>query len=149
MRVAEARAICPDLVLVAQRPDLFRRAHNTLMNEVYCEIPIETVKSIDEMTCTLDITAIADPLGLAKIACKVDKPNGVTIWRPEDMPAPLFKLPIDSVPGVGRRMQTRLAFAGIATISDLWHAQPKRLRALWGNVTGERMWYALHASVPN
>ncbi len=172
MRVSEARAICPELILVPQRPDLFRRAHNTLMNEIYCEIPIETVKSIDEMTCKLDKRAIADPLGLAKrikqrlarnvgeyitcsigfatnrmlakIACKVDKPNGVTIWRPEDLPAPLFNLPIDAVPGVGRRMQTRLALAGIGSISDLWLAQPKRLRALWGNVNGERMWYALH-----
>ena len=27
MRVPEALALCPDLVLVTQRPDLFRRAH--------------------------------------------------------------------------------------------------------------------------
>jgi DNA polymerase-4 len=26
----------------------------------------------------------------------------------------------------------------------LWNTQPKQLRALWGNVNGERMWYALH-----
>jgi DNA polymerase-4 len=23
---------------------------------------------------------------LAKIACNVDKPNGITIWQPKDMP---------------------------------------------------------------
>src|SRR6185312_4872187 len=40
MGVKDARAICPDLVLVTQRPDLFRRAHNTLLNEISCEIPI-------------------------------------------------------------------------------------------------------------
>src|SRR6185436_2723937 len=45
MGVAEARALCPNLVLVTQRPDLFRRAHNVLLNEIGCEIPIETVKS--------------------------------------------------------------------------------------------------------
>ena len=120
MRVPDALALCPDLVLVTQRPDLFRRAHNALLNEINCEIPIETVKSIDELTCTLDTAAIADPRGLAarikgrirqnigeqitcsigfaanrllaKIACKVDKPNGVTIWPPETMPEPLFVL---------------------------------------------------------
>jgi DNA polymerase-4 len=27
---------------------------------------------------------------------------------------------------------------------DLYRAQPKQLRALWGNVNGERMSYALH-----
>ena len=68
----------------------------------------------------------------------------MTVWRPEDMPEPLFVLPLDSIPGVGPRMEERLKLAGISTIRDLWHAQPKHLRALWGNVTGERMWYALH-----
>jgi len=172
MRVPEALKVCPDLVLVTQRPDLFRRAHNALLNEIYCEIPIETVKSIDELTCKLDPSGIADPVALAariksrirqnigaqitcsigfaanrllaKIACKVDKPNGVTIWRPEQMPEPLFVLPLADIPGVGKRMELRLNEASITTIHDLWHSQPKHLRALWGNVNGERMWYALH-----
>jgi DNA polymerase-4 len=172
MPVPEARAICPDIILVTQRPDLFRRAHNALLNEISCEIPIETVKSIDELACKLDRGNIADPLGLAKkikdriranigehitcsigfaanrllakIACKIDKPNGVTVWRPEDMPEPLFVLPLDAIPGVGSRMEERLKSAGIHTIRELWNAQPKHLRALWGNVNGERMWYALH-----
>lgn len=172
MGVREARAICPDIQFVPQRPDLFRRAHNTLLNEISCEIPIETVKSIDELICGLDKAAIAAPEALArrikdrirknvgdqitcsigfaanrllaKVACKVDKPNGVTIWHPHLMPGPLFKLPLDDIPGVGRRMQRRLAEAEISSIEELWNSQPKHLRALWGNVNGERMWYALH-----
>jgi DNA polymerase-4 len=172
MRVPEALKVCPDLVLVTQRPDLFRRAHNALLNEIYCEIPIETVKSIDELTCKLDPAGIADPVALAariksrirqnigaqitcsigfaanrllaKIACKVDKPDGVTIWRPEQMPEPLFVLPLSDIPGVGKRMESRLNEAAITSIRELWHSQPKQLRALWGNVNGERMWYALH-----
>src|SRR5258708_1727479 len=172
MGVREARAICPDLVLVMQRPDLFRRAHNALLNEISCEIPIETVKSIDELACRLDKANIADPEGLArrikdrirhnignqitcsigfaanrllaKIACKIDKPNGVTIWRPKDLPEPLFALPLDTIPGVGSRMEKRLNSAGIETMRELWNTQPKHFRALWGNVNGERMWYALH-----
>jgi DNA polymerase-4 len=172
MRVPEARAKCPDLVLVMQRPDLFRRAHHALLNEITCEIPIETVKSIDELSCKLDKASIKDPRGLAqrikarirknvgayitcsmgfaanrllsKIACKIDKPNGVTVWHPKDMPEPLFVLPLADIPGVGSRMEKRLNRAGISTIRALWHAQPKHLRALWGSVNGERMWYALH-----
>lgn len=171
MPVPEARALCPALVLVPQRPDLFRRAHTALLNEIACEIPIETVKSIDELVCGLDPRNIAAPHGLAtrikrriaanvgpyitcsigfaanrmlsKIACKVDKPNGVTIWRPEDMPGPVTARPMSDVPGIGSRMEARLATAGINTIAELLAAQPKRLRALWGNVNGERMWYAL------
>jgi len=172
MRVPEARALCPDIVLVTQRPDLFRRAHNALLNEIACEIPIETVKSIDELACKLDKLTIAAPSALAKrikdrirrnvgeyitcsigfaanrllakIACKVDKPNGVTIWNPTDMPGPLLALPLEDIPGVGKRMEERLSRAKILTIADLWRSQPKHLRALWGNVNGERMWYALH-----
>src|SRR5215470_9729106 len=161
MRVPEARQICPDIVLVTQRPDLFRRAHNTLINEISCEIPIETVKSIDELACKLDKAAIADPEGLAqrikerirtnigdqitcsigfaanrllaKIACKTDKPNGVTIWHPSLMPDPLFRRSFDDIPGVGSRIAERLNKAKIFTVEDLWNAQPKRCRALWGN----------------
>jgi DNA polymerase-4 len=172
MRVPEARSICPDIVLVTQRPDLFRRAHNALLNEIACEIPIETVKSIDELACKLDKLNIAAPAALAeriktrirrnigeqitcsigfaanrllaKIACKVDKPNGVTIWNPPDLPTPLLALPLEDIPGVGAQIEERLRRARILTMADIWGSQPKQLRALWRNVNGERMWYALH-----
>lgn len=132
----------------------------------------QEAKSIDELTCTLDPTAVADPKGLAarikgrifknigsqitcsigfaanrllaKIACKVDKPNGVTIWPPVTMPGPLLVLPLETVPGIGSRMEKRLNSAGIVTMGDLWASQPKHLRALWDSVNGERMWYAIH-----
>ena len=66
MTVREARNICPEIILVTQRPDLYRRAHNALLNEISCEIPIETVKSIDELSCSLDGRDIADPAKLAQ-----------------------------------------------------------------------------------
>ncbi len=172
MRVPDALDICPEIILVTQRPDLFRRAHNALLNEIGCEIPIETVKSIDELACALDPASISAPAALAsrikrriaknigeqitcsigfaanrllaKVACKIDKPNGVTIWRPEQMPEPLLLLPLSAIPGIGLRMGERLNRAGITTTRELWDSQPKQLRALWGNVNGERMWYAVH-----
>lgn len=51
MNVAEAKRICPDLILVPQTPDLYRRAHNTLIAEIAAVIPIDAIKSIDELTC--------------------------------------------------------------------------------------------------
>ena len=54
MTVGEARRLCPDILLVPQKPDLYRRAHNTLLAEIESVIPIDAVKSIDELTCKLD-----------------------------------------------------------------------------------------------
>lgn len=172
MGVDEAKRICRDLVLVPQRPDLYRRAHNALISEIGSVIPIDQVKSIDELSFKLDVHQRADPAGvaaaikrairynigasitcsigfaanrhLAKIACGTQKPDGLSIWRPEMMPAPLLKVPIEDISGIGKRMEARLAKAGIRTTEALLATQPKQLRAIWNNVTGERLWYALH-----
>ena len=172
MPVADARRLCPDILLVPQKPDLYRRAHNTLLAEIESVIPIDAVKSIDELTCRLDIAQRTDPHGLAeklktnlaihvgkyitcsigfaanrqlaKIACKIDKPNGVTIWHPSNMPAPLFLVPLDDIPGVGSSMHRRLAGLGIHSTEALYNTQAKQMRKIWNNVTGERLWYALH-----
>ena len=66
MKVEEARRICPDIVLVPQEPDLYRRAHNTLIAEIRSVLPIDAVKSIDELTCKLDDTGRDEPEALAK-----------------------------------------------------------------------------------
>ena len=61
MPVGEAREACPDIVLVPQKPDLYRRAHNTLIAEISSVIPVDAVKSIDELTCRLDESGRRDP----------------------------------------------------------------------------------------
>ncbi len=172
MPVREARRLCPDLVLVPQNPDLYRRAHNALLSEISMVLPIEAVKSIDELTCRLDIVQRRAPLAvgqaikarlqalvgpwikcsigyagnrqLAKMACKAGKPDGNLLWHPDHMPGPLLALRLNDIPGVGRRILHRLWDAGIVEVAQLLATQPKQMRALWGNVTGERLWYALH-----
>jgi DNA polymerase IV len=173
MRVGDARALCPDIVLIPQSPDLYRRAHNTLLAEIESVIPIDAVKSIDELTCRLDDGQRHDPHGLAerlkarlaanvgryitcsigfaanrqlaKMAGKCNKPDGVTIWHPADMPAPLFALSLSDIPGVGGNMERWLWRAGIQTTQQLYETAPKQMRKLWHNVTGERLWYACMA----
>lgn len=172
MPVPEVKRICPDIVLVPQKPDLYRRAHNTLTAEIESVIPIDTVKSIDELTCRLDEKQRLDPLGLAsrikraiaehvgpfitcsigfaanrqlaKIACKMDKPNGVTVWHPAMMPGPLLTVDLEDIPGVGHRMKRRLLALGITDTAALYAMDPKHMRKVWHSVTGERLWYALH-----
>ena len=172
MPIREAKKRCYDLILVPQSPDLYRRAHHALVNEIISVLPIEAIKSIDELTCRLDKRDQKDPLSvaakikkrihdhigpyitcsigiaanrqLAKIACKMDKPNGVTLWHPDDMPGPLYKVPFDDIPGIGSRMSKRLYRAGIFSTRQLLATSPKQMRQLWRSVTGERLWYALH-----
>jgi DNA polymerase-4 len=172
MNIAEARERCPDIILVPQAPDLYRRAHNALISEISAVIPVDAVKSIDELTCRVALAdrdgpealgqrikaRIAENIGphmicsigfaanrqLAKMACKAGKPNGNMVWHPKDMPAPLLRLELKDIPGVGSRMERNLIHAGIASVEALLAAQPKHMRKLWGNVTGERLWYALH-----
>jgi DNA polymerase IV len=178
MTLQAAKEVCPQLILVPQSPDLYRRAHNALLSEISAVIPIDAVKSIDEMTCRLTPSQTHDPLALgraikkriadyigpyitcsigyaanrqlAKMACKVGKKiggkygDGNLIWHPRDMPEPLHALDLEDIPGVGQSMKFRLLQAGICTVEQLLATQPKHLRKLWGNVTGERLWYALH-----
>lgn len=47
MRVADARAKFPELLLVSQEPDLYRRAYNASISEISAVIPIDAIKSID------------------------------------------------------------------------------------------------------
>ncbi len=171
MNIRDARAACPGIVLVPQSPDLYRRAHNALLSEISAVLPIAAVKSIDEITCDLKAPDIREPEALArrikgrirnhigpyitcsigfaanrqlaKIAGKQNKPDGVTIWRPEDMPEPLLAVPFEDIPGIGPRMERRLMRAGVYDMARLLALQPKHMRKLWNNVTGERLWYAL------
>src|SRR6202142_38073 len=78
------------------------------------------------------------------MACKAGKPNGNMVWHPDDMPGPLLKLTLGDIPGIGERMEQHLIHAGISTMAKLLATQPKHMRKLWRNVTGERLWYALH-----
>lgn len=178
MAISEAKEICPGIILVPQSPDLYRRAHNALISEISTVVPIDAVKSIDELTCRVAPSQRADPLALgheikarikkyigpyitcsigfaanrqlAKMACKVGKRvdghygDGNCVWHPRDMPGPLLKLALQDVPGIGTRMELRLMQAGITSMAELLATQPKHMRKIWENVTGERLWYALH-----
>lgn len=178
MSIRDARKICPDIVLVPQKPDLYRRAHNILTLEIESIIPIDAVKSIDELTCRLDadqrknpeefaaqlkrnllrnigpcITAsmgIAANRQLAKIACKAGKKsgptygNGLAIWHPHLMPGPLLDIRLEDIPGVGGNIYRHLMKIGVIDTAGLYRLEPKLMRKIWGSVTGERLWYALH-----
>ena len=58
------------------------------------------------------------------IAADLDKPDGLTVLGPGDLPGPLLNIGPEELPGVGGRMRARLERAGFSTVGDLWNSDP-------------------------
>ena len=76
---------------------------------------------------------------LAKIASQVAKPDGLVSVAPEDELAFLHELPVELMWGVGPIASARLASAGVKTIGQLAHFQPRRLEHLLGHALGNKL----------
>lgn len=168
VRVAEARRLCPDLVIVEARPDLYIRYHRQLKGIVESCVPVRKVQSIDELECELS-GRFAQPAGalalaqeikmriareagaclrssigigpnwfLAKVASDMRKPDGLVLLDEPDIPGKLLHLELHDFCGIGANMEKRLRAAGIGTVAQLYAASSARLRAIWGSVEGAR-----------
>ncbi|GAB5458050.1 MAG: DNA polymerase IV [Henriciella sp.] len=172
MKVAEAKALCPEIALPVARHDEYVKLHNRILDVVDQYVPVKKVWSIDEVECELigaeretcielaqNIRAglrrhigsyVTPSIGLApnqflaKVAAEMDKPNGFVMLRPEVLPGPLLRLPLTALPGISRGIEKRLMKAGVTTIEQLWNLAPKQARKIWGSVEGERFWAQLH-----
>lgn len=171
--IYEAKKMCPGLICVLAQHAHYVDFHNRIIDEIDRHIPVSDVCSIDEVACRLmnnetspqrvaEISrAIKDGLAanigayvrcsigvssnryLAKVATDLQKPDGFTVLHPSDMPVRLYGLHLRDLPGIGHNMEVRLNDAGIRTVEQLFHYRPKHLRAVWGSIWGEKMWYLL------
>jgi len=168
VRVAEARRLCPGLVIVEARPDVYIRYHRRLKEIVETCVPVKKVQSIDELECELSgdfaeperalararaikakIAREAGPLlrssigigpnwFLAKVASDMMKPDGLVLLDDADIPQKLLHLGLCDFCGIGPNMEKRLRAAGIDSVEKLYAASSARLRAIWGGVEGAR-----------
>lgn len=171
--VREAKQKCPGLICVQARHRVYVDYHDRVIKEVEHHIPVFRVESIDEMSCELTGKwrlqenalemarrikeglrrsigeAITCSVGLstnrylAKVATDLQKPDGLIVLRPSELPDRLMENRLTDFPGIGRNMAARLARSGIFTFDQLWDCPPKQLRGIWGGVGGERFWHAL------
>lgn len=171
--VHEARRKCPDFIVVEARPPVYIEFHHRIKKAIERCVPIQSVGSIDEMTCRLigqegtveNATRIAlnikqairDDVGswltcsiglapnslLAKMASDMQKLDGLVVIHPDELPQRLYPLRLDDIPGVGRQMLKRLNAAGIESISQLCACGEKDLDRVWGSVLGERLYHLL------
>ncbi|MCW3996433.1 MAG: DNA polymerase IV [Candidatus Bathyarchaeota archaeon] len=82
---------------------------------------------------------------IAKIACDSQKPDGLTIVKPEEAKAFLAPLPVDRLLGVGKKTSVRMEQMGIKTIGDLAKFDCQRLVAVFGKALGVYFHYAANA----
>lgn len=173
MRVGEARRLCRELVVVEARPMNYVRLHHKLIRAIETVLPIDAVKSIDEMACRLTgrqqepsvaialakamkaairrhagqtlscSVGIAPNRFLAKVASDMRKPDGLTLIRRSDLPNRLHALQLSDLPGIGPQMLKRLNRRGIWSVMQLCRLSQEELREIWNGIVGVRWWHWL------
>lgn len=169
----EAKAKCPELICVLGRHEAYVEFHARAIAEVERHIPVSKVCSIDEIACRLmsnensherasAIAArikhgLAERVGayvkcsigiapnryLAKVATDMQKPDGLTFLNAEELPHKLYTLALRDLPGIGPNMEKRINARGVWDVKSLCALDIRQMRALWGGIWGERMWYEL------
>jgi len=167
--VGEAKRLCPELVCVHARHELYVEYHHALLKLIDTCIPVDEVRSIDEVACSLTgswrgrdkATAVArqvkqairkaghecmtSSIGiapntfLAKTAADMQKPDGLVVIEQSALPQALHTLELRDLCGIGPRMEARLKRVGIRSVEALAAASKAELRRAWGGVEGEHL----------
>ena len=160
MPAATARRLCPTGVFLRPRMPTYREVSRQVMDVLHAYTDQLEPVSIDE--AYLDVTqnkaglsyasqvarAIKDDIiketqltasagvgpnkFIAKVASDLNKPDGLTVIRPEDVPELLRELPVRKVPGIGPATGQRLADMGISVVGDLRKWPEDELVATFG-----------------
>lgn len=163
MSVAEAKRLCPNIILLPGNFDLYHEYSNKFFSLLGEYVDVIEKGSIDEGY--IDVTSLSDskhPLDiakeiqtrllkehnlpvsigiapnmfLAKMASDMKKPLGITVLRKRDIEEKLWPLPIEEMYGIGKATYPKLKQIGIRTIGDLVGYENKRKLEL---VLGNRM----------
>ncbi|MEM8833821.1 MAG: impB/mucB/samB family protein [Pseudomonadota bacterium] len=173
-KIYEAKKICPDLVCIQADHKKYVEYHHRIIAATEKVLPVHKTWSVDEFDCLLlgrerqsdnaitlankikkqihhDIgpaincsIGIAPNSFLAKVATEIEKPDGLVLLKPEELPGRLLDLKLTDLPGINIAMLKRLKTCHIHTVEQLYQTSPKQARAIWRSVQGERFWYWLH-----
>ena len=148
--VSDARKMCPEMVFVEARHEIYVDYHHRIVAAVENCIPVTAVLSIDEMACRLIgrerpllaalklaqqvKDAVRSQVGstlrcsvglapnryLAKIASDMEKPDGLVALTKDVLRDALLTLALRDLPGVGVKTEKRLNERGIQSMADLF-----------------------------
>jgi DNA polymerase IV len=171
--VAEAKRMCPNIILVEGRHEIYVDYHHRIVEAVESCLPVTAVMSIDEMACRLmgrerpllsalelgrkvkatvrervgpmlrSSVGLATSRYLAKVASDMEKPDGLVALTLDMLPDALRKLSLRDLPGIGVQTEKRLNEKGIHTMDDLLELNCEQSGDMWGSVWGERLWHWL------
>ncbi|MEM9108716.1 MAG: hypothetical protein AAGC72_01700 [Planctomycetota bacterium] len=176
--VREARRLCPEIRFIEARPAYYVEVHNQIKEAVEKVAPIDKVWSIDEVAVKLlgqerqpatalemgrrVKQAIAEAVGecltcsvglaptrlLAKVACELDKPDGLLTLPLNMLPSAIEQLKLTDLPGINVGVQARLNRNGVCTVGALWALTAQQAQDAWGSIEGRRYWMSLHGQEP-
>jgi DNA polymerase-4 len=147
MPIFQAKQKCPEGIFIPPRMDRYKEISKKIMSLLGEFTPLVEVVSIDEayldisdttllhggpedialqikqrikdavnLTCSIGVAPIKF---LAKIASDMNKPDGLTVILPDDVPGFIDTLPIQKVPGVGKKTFRQLELMGISKLGDI------------------------------
>ena len=116
------------------------------IDEIYIdltELPDETLALAKRIKqAVFDATGLSCSIGiapnklLAKICSDLDKPDGITLLDPADIPVRIWPLPVRKINGIGPKASEKLAALGIGTIAELAQADAQFLQTQFGRSYG-------------
>lgn len=107
-----------------------RRGATALAEEVFSAVSGEL-----ELPCSV---GLAPNKLMAKLASGWVKPRGRTVFSRQDLPRVLEGLPVEEMPGIGKRLGVHLGAQGVHTCGELGRFPVRVLRGIFG-INGERL----------
>lgn len=166
MAIWEGKRLCPQLIIVVGDNKKYTHTSSRIMEMMQEYTPEVEIFSIDEafmdithslamcgtperiayllkarikesfgITCSI---GIAPNKLLAKLASDMQKPDGLTIIKPEQVANVMERLPIQELCGIGRKMQKHLNLMSIYTCGELGRCDEARLTRKFG-IIGTRL----------
>lgn len=171
MATASAKKLCPQLVLVPGRMDVYKQVSQQIraiferytllieplsLDEAFLDVThsphcqgsatliAQAIRK--DIATELQLTAsagIAPIKFLAKVASDINKPNGQCVIPPNQVQAFIDRLPLEKIPGVGKVALSKLHAAGLYTCLDIRNNNYRELLSQFGRLGGS-LWKKSH-----
>ena len=174
MGTMKAAKLAPDAVLLPVDFDRYRQYSRLFKAAVRAIAPLVEDRGIDEIYIDLTELpgaqadagraiarqlkdAVAEATGglscsigvtpnklLSKLASELDKPDGLTLLGPDDIPTRIWPLAVRKVNGIGPKANEKLQKLGLHTVGDIAAAEPAWLIRHFGKSYGAWLHDAAH-----